>query len=89
MNIEDIRNLAIRKKEELLKSGENSEKIDTILALLNDDMCFFKLDINIAIPILSYLGIEEKQLVDVYFCMISCANFKKGNKVRTAIDVNL
>ena len=87
MTIDDVRNLALLKKEELIKSGEKIDKINTAIDLLKDDMCFFKVDINIMIPVLLYIGIAEENVKNVYFSLIDYKNYQSSNKVRNAIDM--
>lgn len=86
MNIDNIRKLALEKKEKLKLSGENLEKIDLIICFLSDDLCFFKVDINLSIPILLYLGISKETVKDIYFQLISSNNYKKEYEVRTIIE---
>lgn len=86
MNINDIRKLAIEKKERLMLNDESVDMIDSVLAFLSDDMCFFKVDINLSIPILLYLGIREDNVKEVYFQLLDSKNFKKECEVRTIIE---
>jgi len=88
MTIDDIRRLAYNKKEELINKEENTEKIDIAIDILRDDMCFFNIDINVMVPILLYVGVEEKDVKNVYFNLISFNNFKKKNIIRNAIDLD-
>ena len=82
MTINELKKLALVKKEELIKNNENLSKINNILMFLEDDMCFFKVNINISIPILLYLGISEDSVKDIYFQLISAKNYKKDCTVR-------
>ena len=86
MNISKLRQLAIAKKEELENKNESLDKINNIIDFLEDDMCFFKLNINLSVPILLYLGISEKDVKNVYFEIISPNNFRKEPEVRRGID---
>lgn len=88
MTIKEIRNLAVEKREQILQAGENTEKIDNVINFLKDDMCFFKINIDISVPILLYLGISEEKVEEVFFDLIDFKNFN-SDKVRLAIDVNL
>lgn len=85
MNINIIRNLAKTKKEQLKKNGDDLRKINNILNLLKDDMCFFKIDINLSIPILLYIGISEDKVRDIYFKLISADNYKREYDIRKMI----
>lgn len=85
MEINKIRELASNKRIEMEKLGNDLKKIDSIIQLLSDDMCFFKISINLAIPVLLYLGISEQQVRDVYFQLINSKNFKKEFQVRKII----
>ena len=87
MNIVKIKELALVKKEELKNNGENLDKINNILDFLEDEMCFFKVDINLSIPILLYIGIKEDDVVDVYFKLISAVNYKEKCQVRKGIEI--
>lgn len=89
MTIQEIRKIAENKKNELIKNGESLDKINNIIILLKDDMCFFKIDINISIPILLYLGIPEDKVKDIYFELIDIKNFREDIKVREASDLKL
>ena len=85
MNIDKIRNIALLKKQVLEHCCEDLSKINNILSFLSDDMCFFKVDINISIPILLYLGVKEDEVKDVYFQLISVNNYKMDCDVRTIV----
>ena len=86
MNNDNIKQLALEKKQQLILIGEKLDKIDNILAFLEDNMCFFKVDINLSISILLYLGIPEDKVKDVYFQLISIENYnKKEYEVRKII----
>lgn len=85
MNIKEVRKYALRKKEILKKNNDDLDRINNIIAFLSDDMCFFKVDINLSIPILVYLGISEENVKDVYFQLISPVNYKGEYKVRKII----
>ena len=85
MSINKIREIAFNKRVELEKQGEDLKKINSVISLLSDDMCFFKININMAIPILLYLGISEQDVKDVYFQLIDASNFVKEPIVRKII----
>lgn len=87
MTIDDVRNLANIKKNQLISIGESTDKINIAIELLKDDMCFFKVDINIMIPILIYIGISEEKVKDVYFDLISIKNFNSNYKIRNGIEM--
>ena len=86
MDIEKIRKLALSKRQILEQNGEDLSKVNNVLSFLKDDMCFFKVDINLSIPILLYLGVKEEEVKDVYFQLISANNFKREYDVRKIIS---
>ncbi len=86
MNLEDIRNLVI-KKEKSVTTDEEQKKINLIKEFLKDDKCFFNIPIETAIAILYFLGIKEENIKEVYFNLISYENFSKNNIVRNAVDI--
>lgn len=87
MKIDDIRKLAAIKSESIINNDEDYKKINLVNNLLKDDKCFFNIPIEIAIPILLYLGVKEENVKDVYFELISYKNFSENNIVRRAIDI--
>lgn len=86
VTVKNIRDLALKKKNELMTKGEDLKKINNIITFLQDDMCFFKTDIYTSIPILLYLGVGEDEVKDVYFELMSIDNYKKGPDIRTIIE---
>lgn len=85
MTVNELKKIALLKKEQNSNNLVELEKINNIISMLNDDMCFFKIDINLAIPILLYLGISEDIVKNVYFELISSKNFKTECEVRKCI----
>lgn len=85
MTINDLKKLALLKKEQFKNNSDELKKIDNVIDFLSDEMCFFKVDINLSIPILLYLGITEENVKDVYFELISSKNFKKEYDVRRCV----
>ena len=53
---------------------ENLKKYKLIQEILSDDKCFFKMEIEYAYSILRDLGIEEKDLKNVYMKLIDSNN---------------
>ena len=53
----------------------NLKKYQLIKKILNDDKCFFKMEIDYAYAILRDLGIEESDLKNVYMELIDIKNF--------------
>lgn len=73
MNIEEIRSLYEKKKENL--KPEEKEGINILSVLLKDDNIFFNIPRETAMGILAFLGIEEDKLENTYFELISPKNF--------------
>lgn len=59
----------LRKKCESLKEND-PEKYYTIQEILANDNAFFEIDVDMALSILRDLGIEEKDLNNVYLNLI-------------------
>lgn len=59
----------LRKKCESLKNND-PEKYQIIQEILANDEAFFEIDIDMALSILRDLGIEEKDLNNVYLNLI-------------------
>lgn len=73
--------LEVKKKQELTE--EDKKKVEFLDKLFKDEGCFFKLDIDISLNILEFLGLEEEQAKTMYFDLISPEMFKKTNpKIR-------
>lgn len=67
--IDNLKELLAKKKLEVYANKDNimdREKIYAIEDLLNNDRCFFNLKFNTAISILKFLGIDDKDILDVY-----------------------
>lgn len=74
--IEELKKMAKEKKEKIIASGNLDEihRIELAERFLSDPQCFFKVRIDVSIPILVYIGIPENQVKDVYFKLISPEN---------------
>lgn len=75
MNIDDLRNLLT----EIEKKYDESEreKIENLKILLKEDDIFFRLDLEVALGILNFLGIPENKIYDCYLSLISPENFQE------------
>ena len=69
-----IDDLVLTNKQEELK------KQLLIASMLEDEQCFFKLDINTSLSILSNLGFNNEERLNVYKQLTSFEEFKKINK---------
>lgn len=77
-DINYIREL-LKKKEENISDINDKEKIDTLKDLLQDDNIFFKLDLDTAVGILSFLGVPNENIVNLYYEIISIKNYKNDD----------
>lgn len=59
---------------------EELKKHLLISSMLEDEQCFFKLDINTSLSILSNLGFNNEERLNVYKQLTSFEEFKKINK---------
>lgn len=75
-SIEDLRE-RLQKKKPITE--EDKEKIDCLRVLFSDDNIFFRdgMDMDTALGILDYLGIDEDELLDYYASLISSENYMK------------
>lgn len=85
MTIDELRTLALAKRMEFERAGEDLGKINRVITFLSDDMCFLKVSINISIPMLLYLGVSLENVKDVYAELINAKNFKTECSVRKII----
>ena len=70
-----------KKKQQLTE--EDQKKVEFLDKLFKDEGCFFKLDFDVSLNILEYLGIDEETARTMYFDLISPEMFKKTTpKVR-------
>lgn len=77
-DINYIREL-LKKKEKNISDINDKEKIDTLKDLLQDDNIFFKLDLDTAVGILSFLGVPNENIVNLYYEIISIKNYKNDD----------
>ncbi len=75
-------------KKEKMANAEELEQLNLIKTILKNPNCFFDIDMELAFNILSFLGIENDLIADIYYELISPSNFNKGISVRTGIDIN-
>ena len=61
-------------------------KIKNLQKALEDDQCFFKIDIDTAISILYYLGIEKSELMNYYKKLIAPSQYKVSKGLYDLID---
>lgn len=80
-----LRNLLIRKDKNNTDINMK-EKIDNLKLIFNDNALFFKLDMETAVGILDFLGIEEDKILDVYFQLISPNLYQENFKIYTTIS---
>ena len=69
-----IDDLVFSNKQEELK------KQLLIASMLEDEQCFFKLDMNTALSILTNLGYSNEERLNIYKKLTSFEEFKKYNK---------
>lgn len=75
--LEKVRN-KFKSKEEILKN-KNSETTNLIGELLNDDACFLKINLDLALSILTFIGYPEEEAKDIYIKLMSeSTNNAKG-----------
>ena len=67
--------------------ANDKEMLKLIGNLLKDDMCFIKININLALNILSFIGYEKKKVKEIYVKLISEAKQKLDGKY-TLINMN-
>ena len=75
-----IEELRVRLQGKRPDSKEDEEKIDCLRVLFSDDNIFFRIDMDTALGILDYLGIDEDELLDYYFALISSENYLKMSR---------
>ena len=65
----------LSKKELIITTPEEKEKIAVIKDLFQDEAIFFKLDVETALGILDFLGIPEDRMKELYLRVFlqSCA----------------
>ena len=62
--------------------ANDKEMLKLIGNLLKDDMCFIKININLALNILSFIGYEKEEVKEIYLKLISEAKQKLDGKYR-------
>ena len=65
--------------DELIRKAvdtKEKKKYEIIKKIMNDDNCFFKMDIEYAYSILRDLGIEEEKIRGIYMCLIDPEEIK-------------
>ena len=85
MNIEYIRELLLKKEQNITNELDN-EKIANLKEILKNDDIFFKLDLVTAVNILAYLGIPEDKIEDAYYKLISPKNYLNTDKPYFSIE---
>ena len=61
---------------------QDREKIYALEDLFNNDMCFFNLKFEIAISILKFLGIEDKDLISTYNKLVDPSLIISKNEIK-------
>ena len=62
--------------------ANDKEMLKLMGNLLKDDMCFIKININLALNILSFIGYEKKEVKEIYVKLINEAKQKLDGKYR-------
>lgn len=70
----------LNKKELIVTTPEDKEKIQVIKDLFQDEAIFFKIDAETALGILEFLGIPESQMKEIYLTLISPKEYQKVSK---------
>ena len=76
----DYLNELLKQKELIAKSSEDIKKIEIIKSLFLDKSIFFKMKIDTAYGILSFLGVDSDKIDDVYMSLISSDEYMKTAK---------
>lgn len=84
MNLNDMKERILLKEKQA--KPEEIEKVNLIKSLLDNENCFFEIDMKLAINILSFLGVEKEKLLETYYQLIAPGNFK-GEDVVEIIDL--
>ena len=74
-SFEKILELLEEKKKQQL-TEEEQKKVEFLDKLFKDKGCFFKLDYEVSLNILEFLGIEENEANAIYFDLISPEVYK-------------
>ncbi len=80
--IDYIRKL-LEEKEKTITTDLDKEKIENLKFILKEDDAFFKLDLETSLGILSYLGIKEDKLKELYFELVSPNEFMNNKQYVT------
>ena len=75
--LKNINDLVIEKKNKI-NSEEDKEKLENIVEILSYDHCFFEMEKDMAMDILSFLGIADSELLDYYMALISPQEYQKN-----------
>lgn len=65
-----LKNL-LKLKEEKIVNDLDKKKLENLKFLLEDDLLFFKLDLETALGILEFLEIPEDDIMRIYYELIS------------------
>lgn len=63
----------------LIEENKDEEKYQTILKLLEEEQCFFKLSIEDSISILMDLGFTKEEALNIYTELIDSKHYKKNH----------
>lgn len=74
--IEKLRKMNKQLMKINFNNEQNLKKYNLIAKILEDDKCFFKINIEYAYAILRDLGIEENSIKDVYMELIDIKNME-------------
>ena len=77
----------IEEKNKTITNTEDRKKMDVINGLIKNPNWVFRLDANIVMNILEFLGVPKNEVKDYYLKLISINNYVSNNqKVYTLID---
>ena len=65
-------------KKDNITTVDEEKKYLVVEKLLKDKGCFFKINIETAIGILDFLGVNENEILNFYSELISPSNYKKN-----------
>lgn len=91
--LNEVKTLVNKKKVDISNSTLSPEEKETELRklknlenILQDEQCFFKIDISTALSCLFYLGIEEERLMDFYKKLIAPSEYRVPKDVYELVD---
>lgn len=67
----------IEMKEKEIKTFEDTEKMEVVKQLMQQENIFFCISTETAIGILEFLGVGEDEMLSLYYDLISPENYKK------------